>query len=85
VPEISRFYGIVITMFYDDHGPPHFHAHYAGFEAQIELSALTVLHGDLPPRALGLVAEWARLHAEELTADWRLARERQPLRRIPPL
>jgi hypothetical protein len=55
--EISRFYGIVIQIYYADHPPPHFHAHYGDFTAVIEIQSLSVLEGHIPPRALGLVIE----------------------------
>lgn len=58
MPEICRFYGIVITMYFADHSPPHFHAEYAEYEARIAIENLTVVSGTLPPRAMGLVAEW---------------------------
>ncbi|MDA2931116.1 DUF4160 domain-containing protein [Acidobacteria bacterium AH-259-O06] len=66
MPEISRFYGIVIKMFFDDHEPPHFHAQYAEHEAVVSIETMALIGGTLPPRALGLVAEWAALHQEEL-------------------
>ena len=66
MPEICRFYGIVIKMFFDDHLPPHFHVEYGRFEALIEIDTLAVIAGKLPPRALGLVMEWAALHQKEL-------------------
>lgn len=62
MPEISRFYGIVIKMYFADHSPPHFHAEYAEFEARIAIDTLALLPGHLPPRAMGLVAEWATIH-----------------------
>ncbi len=85
MPEISRFYGMVVAMFFNDHDPPHFHVRYAGFKAILALDTLDVLRGDLPPRALSLVREWARLHAEELQEDWQRARASQPLKWIDPL
>ena len=85
MPEISRFFGIVIRMFYDDHAPPHFHATYGSSNVVIGLPDLLVLEGRLPPRALGLVMEWAALHREELLADWTLARSRTRLKAIAPL
>ena len=85
MPEISRFFGIVIRMFYDDHSPPHFHATYGSSAAVIGLPDLLVLKGKLPPRALGLVMEWAVLHREELLADWTQARSQSPLKAIAPL
>jgi len=85
MPEISRFFGIVIAMFYSDHEPPHFHARYGQDQAIIGLDSLRVLEGRLPPRALGLVMEWAAVHQVELCADWELARRQVPLRKIAPL
>lgn len=85
MPEISRFYGIVIKMYFADHAPPHFHAEYAEFEARIAIGSLTVLSGNLPPRAMGLVAEWTTLHQRELRELWELASQSQPLHRLEPL
>jgi hypothetical protein len=85
VPEISRFFGIRILMYYADHAPPHFHAEYAGERVAMEIATLAVLHGQLPGRALGLVVEWARSHGAELDANWELARQARPLRLIEPL
>ena len=85
MPEISRFYGIVIAMYHNDHEPAHFHVRYSGSKARIALDGLRLLDGRVPPRVHGLVIEWARLHAEELYEDWRLARLRQPLKPIEPL
>jgi hypothetical protein len=62
MPEICRFYGIVIKMYFADHAPPHFHAEYAEHEARIAIDSLALISGKLPPRAIGLVAEWATLH-----------------------
>lgn len=85
MPEISRFFGIVIKMFHDDHNPPHFHAEYGGELAQVEIRTLAVFSGRLPPRVTGLVIEWASLHRQELLDDWERARSRQELLPIPPL
>ena len=74
MPEISRFFGIVIKMFFDDHNPPHFHAEYGGDLALIDIRTLAVFSGRLPPRVTGLVIEWATLHHQELLADWDRAR-----------
>lgn len=84
MPEISRFLGIAIGMFYSEHGVPHFHAAYGEHEVSIEVESGTV-HGDFPLRALRLVLEWAALHKQELLDDWQLARQGQPLKRIAPL
>ena len=85
MPEISRFYGIIIAMFYDEHNPPHFHARYGGFKVSINIHTLSILEGKLPPRALGLVIEWASLHQDELLQNWKLAKERQTPNKIEPL
>jgi len=84
VPEISRFLGIVIGMFYSEHGVPHYHAVYGQHEISVEIET-GAIHGEFPPRALRLVLEWATLHKQELLDNWRLAREGQLLRRIAPL
>jgi hypothetical protein len=85
VPEISRFFGIVVGMYYDDHEPPHFHVRYGGQKAVIAIRTLQVLEGRLSPRALGMVMEWAALHQAELLENWGLARKQDPLRKIRPL
>ncbi|MDP2753529.1 MAG: DUF4160 domain-containing protein [Nitrospirota bacterium] len=83
--EISRFFGIIIAMFHNDHNPPHFHARYGSYKAAIKIDDFKVLEGYLPPRALGLVMEWAAIHKDELLMDWELAIERKPLPPIEPL
>jgi hypothetical protein len=84
MPEISRFFGIVIRMYFNDHDPPHFHASYAGAEAQVRISPLGVLNGALPPRALALVVEWASLHERQLLDNWeRLHTDQAPVRIAP--
>ena len=85
MPEICRFYGIIIAMFYDDHNPPHFHARHGAKTVTIEIRSLRVLEGRIPPRALGLVIEWASEHQEELLEDWKLAKSNQPPKKIAPL
>lgn len=85
MPEIARFYGIVIRMYFDDHNPPHFHAVYGEHQAQIEIRGLTVFGGGLPPRALGLVVEWAAQHQDQLLEDWERAQAHLPLEPIDPL
>ena len=85
MPEISRFYGIVIQMYLDDHQPAHFHARYAGREVAIAIETHEVLAGRLPSRALALVMEWAALHDEELRDDWRRSKTGLPLSKIAPL
>ncbi|MGB5452023.1 MAG: DUF4160 domain-containing protein [Sedimenticolaceae bacterium] len=85
MPEISRFLGIIIAMYYNDHAPPHFHAKYGDFEAVIAIDKGEIVDGHLPPRVLGLVQEWREHHKIELAEDWKLARERKALKRIEPL
>ncbi|MDQ1441964.1 MAG: hypothetical protein QOG97_2192 [Acidimicrobiaceae bacterium] len=85
MPRISAFYGIIVAMYFHDHPPPHFHARFGEFEAQIVIATGEVLHGQLPRRALALVREWVELHREELAADWDLAGSGTPLAMIDPL
>ena len=85
MPEISRFLGIIIAMFYNDHNPPHFHAKYGDFEAAIAIDTGEVIEGHLPPRVLGLVQEWRERHKSELRENWDLARKRKALKKIEPL
>jgi hypothetical protein len=85
VPEISRFFGIIILMYFRDHPPPHFHVRYGEQRALIAIDSLTLLEGKLSPRVLGLVVEWASMHQEELMADWEKARLQVPLSPIVPL
>ena len=74
MPELSRFFGIVIRMFYSDYEPAHFHAIYGEYEVLIEIETLSVFRGELPRRAIALVSEWAALYRVELREDWRPAR-----------
>jgi len=85
MPEISRFFGIIIAMYYKEHAPPHFHAKYAGQRAAFAISDLRIIEGSLPRRAISLVLEWAFLHREELAENWRRAEAREDLARIKPL
>jgi len=85
MPEICRFFGIVIKMFFDDHNPPHFYAEYSGDVALIDIGNLSVFSGRLPPRVMGLVIEWATIHQQELFADWERTRAQQELQKIAPL
>jgi Domain of unknown function (DUF4160) len=84
MPEISRFLGIVIAMYYRDHAPPHFHAFYGEREVTIGIEFGDVA-GNFPKRALAHVQEWRELHKEELSETWTLARASKPLPRIEPL
>lgn len=85
MPELSRFFGIVIAMYYEDHAPPHFHARYGGQSASFEIGSLRLLAGSLPPRARALVTEWGAMHTRELLEDWELAQAGEPMKRIEPL
>ena len=85
MPEISRFYGIVIRIFYSDHFPLHFHSKWGEYETLLDINTLAVIVGKLPPRALGLVIEWASLHRDDLKSEWEKARKLEPLDRIEPI
>ena len=85
MPELSRFYGIVIQMYFADHSPPHFHAHYAGRKAVVAIETLAFIEGELPARAKGLVIEWATIHQDELREAFRKAQAMEPPARIAPL
>ena len=84
MPEISRFLGIVIAMYYNDHEPAHFHAKYGEQQITVRIEDGFV-EGRFPRRALDHVLEWYDQHRDELRANWQRARERQPLSKIPPL
>jgi hypothetical protein len=85
MPELSRFYGIIIRMFYGDHPPPHFHAVYQGEQVQVDINTLEVIEGHMSRRALALVLEWATLHRVELRHAWEQASTNQEPSKIPPL
>ena len=85
MPEISRFYGIIIRMFYNDHNPPHFHVIYQEDEAIIDIKTLEILEGRLPNRAKSLAIEWAIEHRNELLNNWQKARSHETLGKIEPL
>ena len=85
MPEISRFYGIVIYLFYDDHNPPHFHVIYGEYKAVIKINDFGLMEGYLPPKAMGLVNEWATVHKNELIENWEYSKIALPLKKIAPL
>ncbi len=85
MPEISRFLGIIIAMYYNDHAPPHFHARYGENEIRVEIDTGSIMSGSFPTRAKNLVLEWLELHRDELREDWKLAELRKPLNKIEPL
>ena len=84
MPEISRFLGIVIRMYYRDHLPPHFHAEYGDHEITVEIES-GIVEGRFPRRALTAVLDWYALHQMELARNWELIQARQPLNPIQPL
>ncbi len=81
MPEISRFYGIIIKLFFGGHPPPHFHAVYGESNAVFNIATLDMIEGDLPERAKKLVIEWASLHQDELLEIWGT----QEFHKLPPL
>ena len=81
MPEIARFYGIIIKLFFGDHPPPHFHAVYGEFVALFDIRTLEMIEGDLPIRARKMVLEWAELHRHELQEMW----DKQEFRKLAPL
>lgn len=85
MPSISRFFGIVIYLYFRDHNPPHFHAVYGEFEAEILIEDLSVDVGYLPPRVLGLVTEWAFMHKDDLIENWEIGRTGGTFKQIAPL
>jgi len=82
--EISNFYGIIISMQYNDHNPPHFHVRYGEYRATITITN-SIVNGKLPRRALNLVFEWLDLHKEELLENWERIENRKELQKINPL
>ena len=81
MPEIARFYGIVIKIFFGDHPPPHFHVVYGEYNALFNIKSLEMIEGDLPKRAQKLVGEWAAINKSELQRMW----DTQEFRKLPPL
>lgn len=85
MPEISRFFGIVIFMRFRDHAAPHIHIRYGDYKASVDILTLDLTGGRLSPRALAMVREWILLHRRELLSNWERARKLLPLRTIKPL
>jgi hypothetical protein len=85
MPEISRFFGMIITMYWDEHNPPHFHVKYGSETATINIKNLKITKGGLSRRALGLVLDWAELHQEQLLEDWDLCQQDLMPKKIEPL
>lgn len=84
MPTVSRFYGIVVFMNYNDHEPPHFHARYQDGEVTVEIET-GIVRGVMSKRALRMIFEWSDNHREDLLDNWDRARERRPLNQILPL
>ncbi len=84
MPEISKFYGIIIYMYVDDHNPPHFHVIYDGEEAMVDINDGHIT-GSLPRRAIRLVYEWLDLHKEELIENWNRLKNSDAPKKIEPL
>ena len=85
MPEISLFFGIRVTINYNDYIPPHFHAEYNGNKALIEIDGARVIKGALPSRQLKLILAWCVLHQDELMQNWELSKDGKPMNRINPL
>ena len=85
MPELSRFLGIAVAMYFNDHSPPHFHVLYDEHDAEIAINSLTILEGKLPARVLGLAIEWADSHKAELLDNWNLIQTTGKTKKIQPL
>ena len=85
MPEICRFLGIVIAMYYNEHKPPHFHAKYSEFRAAFSIESLQLMEGQMPARVISLILEWAFEHRKELLEDWELSERKEQLKKIAPL
>ena len=85
MPVISEFFGIHVSMFYDDHNPPHFHAEYNERKVQVDIHEGRVIKGSFPSKQLKLILAWAEIHQDELLENWKLAEADMPLKKIPPL
>jgi hypothetical protein len=85
MPELSRFLGIIIAIYFNDHNPPHFHVIYNEYDAEIDIRNLSILEGKLPARIVGFTIEWAELHKDELLEDWNLIQTAGKFNKIQPL
>jgi hypothetical protein len=85
MPTLSTFYGIIIKMYWDEHPPPHFHARYGEFEAQVSIETLEIINGRLPRGATVLIKEWGIAHRDELMEDWKLCEQMKAPKPIMPL
>ncbi|MBF0201900.1 MAG: DUF4160 domain-containing protein [Desulfamplus sp.] len=85
MPIVSRFFGILIALYWEDHAPPHFHAKYSEDEAMIDIRSGEVIRGSMPRRALSMINEWRQLHESDLLSNWENSQKRKPLSYIDPL
>lgn len=85
MPEVCRFYGIIIRMYHGDHFPKHFHAVYNEYKAMIDIGSLKIIQGELPPNAYNLVKKWAQQHRAEILENWEKAAKREKIKKIQPL
>jgi len=85
MPELSRFLGIVIYMYFNEHNPPHFHAEYNEYKASISIETLGLMEGKLPSKVMSLVVEWAQEHQDELLENWNNIQETGKYHKISPL
>ena len=85
MPEICRFLGIVIYMYFDEHNPPHFHAKYNEYKASIEIDNLSIISGELPPRVLSLIVEWGMMYRKELFGNWNSLKNNGKYKKVKPL
>jgi len=84
MPEISRFYGLIVLMNFKDHAPPHFHVWYGEYKAIVTIQD-GIVKGEMPQRALKMIFDWMEIHKEELLTDWNLALKGEKLNTIEPL
>ncbi len=84
MPEISRFYGLIILMNFKDHAPPHFHIWYGDYKAIVTIQD-GIVKGEMPQRALKMIFDWLEIHRDELMLDWELAQKGEELIKIEPL
>ena len=85
MPEISRFFGIIVYMHFNDHNPPHFHIKYSNFKAIIAIDNFTIIEGEIPPRVYSLVIKWASIHKKELLNNWKKLIKTGKFTKIKPL
>lgn len=85
MPEISLFFGIRVTMYYEDHNPPHFHAEYGKYKVLVDINEAVVFKGSFPSKQLKLILAWCVLHQDELMQNWELSKDAKPLNKISPL